>query len=639
MNSRFQHISGSDQALLWALESLIEKYAIEATTGSSFLRDERAKKANYVREQWQQIQKRIDRGIGAGSIQLPLSYALFELRRLMRDEKVQNGKFNSRSLKSYLLGYHYFLNEMAKEEFKQFQDDAREAHRSNRNLSYLTKTPLKPKASVFDIYKDEVLPLPAKEREQRYQVIVKRQFAGKKYTPGQVYQISLHALHRDLTYQNSFATQSQRFHTATSKAAGHEFLRADGKVIKYFHSIHDADIRAPQGKGQRQVERAHFLDVDDWCMEFGRNINEDELVIVPLLQIQHGRRHFNTIVICNKHIYIIEPRSTNIARDGAKPIIYPTKAIGDALLSAFPDYTFSNIFVGQPRFFNDIDGAAHHLNYAETLCTLTDDVLNDKKKLTSALEQTQLSRRAQDETILNRMDFVGGQFSAGNPFAQPLDLHGNFNLDGEEQRQSYIGEQLGLSHENKYRNDIKMATEEMQGYLKHANKHHNFFHPHTRNATADFLKLCASSFKAGNRNERLRLSMMFYASYISISDKSSGLRKHLEKALVNLLDCSTEYAALKDSSLPTTKNIEHLFSQRLHGEMLVVAGSEITDYSKALDGMKTAMKTVDDIDAGIVSKIVLTKAKVKERQEAITDAYSLMNNLKVGAASHVTVPR
>jgi hypothetical protein len=644
-------IHQNDLDVLNGLYTLIDAYRIYAAQkGSGYFSEARAQKADRVKAKWDKIVANTKKGIERHSIQLPINYALLELKRLLHDADLQKGKFNRHSLKSYFLAYYKYLEAKANEEFQNFQKDARTLAEDHGSVSYGERLTQLQLTNVHAYFKQDVEKLRPNEIEAQFHAAAKKRISTGKYKPIQVSEISLHAMHRDLNYEESYTSTNEAFLQGVAKPAGHKFIRTDGKVVKYFYPIRDADV------GTDVVGDQPMLNIDDWFNEFGKNIKDDELAIVPLQQVQHGRAHFNTLVIHNKKIYIIEPRSTNVALEGIKPIRYPSEATGEKLKQMFgAQYEFKNLFTEQQPLFNDEDCGAHQINYTELLYGLPDVALESGDKLAEIMQQAQLSRRLNDEDILARMEFMRRQYNAINPppaeqrseeeekaegddeFVLARRRDSDFDIEDEKVAQRVVHMQIEISQGNTYEKNIEAAKKHMFSYIAYAKTHNGFFHPHTREKTADFLALCADGFIAvtsedrvgreKSREHQLRLAMLYFAAYSTITDKNSRLRKHLGKALAGLLDCSAEYHTLKNNVLSTPGSFENLFETRLHAEVLLLKGMATPAYVAEFKKMKEAMKEIDEVDSSIMNRFIRTADQDKKHSTAKTKAMNALSKL------------
>jgi hypothetical protein len=268
--------------------------------------------------------------------------------------------------------------------------------------------------------------------------------------------------------------------------------------------------------------------------------------------------------------------------------------------------------------------------------------LQDSGKLEAALQRAQMAHRSNDGLELKRAAFLRQQFDVTHPDkkaeTQSVKLEGDdeefalpesdtpeveFDAKREKEIHQTMHATIASSEGYSYKADIANAIQQMEDYKSYAKAHPGFFRARTRVETADFLKLFAQELQGTDRVGRLKISMLMMACYQTISNPKSKLRKHIERALVGLLDCQNEYAALKKDTFSLPRAISQIFSERLRAEARLVGGRKVEFFQDVYAKLYDGMEKINGIDTSLIFK----ESQEEKRLPVFEALVSAMNEL------------
>jgi len=241
---------------------------------------------------------------------------------------------------------------------------------------------------------------------------------SRGYTPSQVWEVGHQQLSEDASSATLLETTHQRLleQTESRKGSlrfsdiGYRYSYPSGKNINLFYSLRDAEGETDEEK----QAAADCLTVDEWMQDYMRLVKQGKIslrdvTLAPVLQIQQGRKHFNTLVVYQNDqgemkVYLLEPRTSRLTWEGFYPSAQVTKTVVRNFLEHKKELqasaiSYDIIYTGQQAFYNDTECGAHHLNYLAQMARLDTKILADPAQLQYQLQQTALGMRVGDSEI------------------------------------------------------------------------------------------------------------------------------------------------------------------------------------------------------------------------------------------------
>ena len=389
---------------------------------------------------------------------------------------------------------------------------------------------------------------------------------------------------------------------------GQQFQRIDNKKINYFQAIQDAPDKENK-----------YPTLDQWLETYKKLNNEQlfsrvktsihDISIVPFLQVQRGRKHFNTLLIhADKdgtvYVYIIEPRSSNLTRSsGFYPIDESKKKIIDAIQGQtingvkVKNIKFSNPKMGHQPFYDDTECGAHHINYVEIIAQLRDRDIENQKSFKKFLSRARLDRRNSDnqkidfvlkttgldkeEKVEAKSDELIKKEDIDTKKSKEEDLFEDFIEETKEDTKKTTADYKDVSimqeQKNKDLNNafihsqselIDGAIEEIKKYqTRYSAASFNLFSGHTRQKTSEQIINILDNIKTPkitkNTIQIQQASIILYGCFISI-EGSSKFRDHVGHALAKLLNCEDEYhAIMKNKVFDKQHTVITMFKHKL----------------------------------------------------------------------------
>jgi len=479
----------------------------------------------------------------------------------------------------------------------------------------------------------------------------KRAGIKKGYKPRPLHNVNLYGLSRDFTFSEQLTPSYSK---DSDHLIGYRFQRpSDDTFINYFEPIKDdaeSDILDDVKSAKNIVSLETALQKYNELLDSNK-IAVQNITIFPLLQVRNGRKHFNTLLIHgdsenNVHIYLIEPRHNyiyfglpalwkdikswwNKKREKTSPshqswfsrlkgyVIYPLKQSGKIIAEYFRDKGYQPqvhiINIGSQALADDVTCGYHQANVTEILTQLPTAVLQDSKRVSTALDMLRTERNAY---LARRMEDKGKRriVTGHVPFAPeekplqeeekekndtPIEVEeDDFNIIESSSSPEEVKQIIRQSSAF-----LRLDPESMQNLNRQASENKNieqakaldnvstqleeykhekvqglhhfslFKKSHTRQNTVDAIKelrqlilIPAAENSLDEQAKMYLTARLLYAFYITIHSTTSTLRYQLEQALAPLLDCEKEYAYLapthKESKL-NRNDIEQLFQHRL----------------------------------------------------------------------------
>lgn len=458
-----------------------------------------------------------------------------------------------------------------------------------------------------------------------------------QYKPEDVTHVGLYCLHRDLTY---IASIKQHCETS-SDITGYKFRRNDGQVFNYFEVLQDVSdqhISVDKRKGRNYPTLDDFIDGYKKLLDKGV-INKGDINIAPLVQVQHQRAHFNTLVVYLDedniiHAYIIEPRSTDYMFNKMKD--YGIQELANSIKTRFDKDQPINanaIKIGKQSITDDKTCGAHQINFTEVMTMLPASVFKTAADLQAFLAHTHLTRRKNDNDLIETITTAFGVFkdykdklqqkfdpepsasSAATKVEDDSDDENAFTLIDEKNENALIylhhpefQQKLSTDFEAKRKQTptdlIATSIQEIEnGYIGKHKKSLQLFKSHTRHDTAKFINETLESIKnenIGDDKKLLKAALFLQAAFNSISDNKSELRLSLGHALAHLLDCKFEYTAQLSQSTAITvrNNLQTLFSEQIGFKLAFLTEDEALVLTKRFENIKLKLVEINSIDAG-----------------------------------------
>lgn len=227
-----------------------------------------------------------------------------------------------------------------------------------------------------------------------------------RYTPTQVERVCAYLLSKQLQFERSaadlFPVSWLRF-----KNTDH------GTAINYFGTVKDVDKYLYPYPTAKEWLSCYLSQIH-------QGVNATDISLLPLVLVQHNRRHFNTLIVTGNEdeagritlkIYIIEPKSHNeYNKFKIFPGEYPVKLLIDSLIDALKSSLLPisadicQLRLGVQGVFNSTDCGAHHINVAEAVSSMSPTTLDHTTGLLAQLQATQLSKRNNDGMILDSLN-------------------------------------------------------------------------------------------------------------------------------------------------------------------------------------------------------------------------------------------
>lgn len=244
----------------------------------------------------------------------------------------------------------------------------------------------------------------------------------KKYTPTQVGRVCVYNLCHTLTYQVSELCNvgfHADFDCAKFQIPKTTFKRpGDGATIHYFGTVQDKD----------NDQTAAYPGVNEWIKYYvsaleKKEINMTDITLLPIVLVQYGRNHFNTLVITgrDKQLFVglIEPKSFNMSayKIGLFPLpyVYPVESIFNSIKEGFGGVVLvdvAQIKLGSQGVLNDQDCGAYHINAVECISRLANNEVLNQALLGEKLRSYPVDLRIHDGEILH--DILSCDDSAEN---------------------------------------------------------------------------------------------------------------------------------------------------------------------------------------------------------------------------------
>lgn len=629
---RLNELPESDPIAL--LDLILDKYIKDAKTGlhgamfaAHGQRGVRAAKKFKIA--WHRVWITLQQGESDGTITMPLYRAHLELKRLMADKKRLKGNFRRHSLNTYLYVYSEYLSSLMKQKEKP------------ANYGELYEAIIK---KEYDSFENAI--------KSEYTKVCEPELKKEGYTPSQAARVVVHEMHRMFKFQSSLGNELG-FNQLTNLgkihylADGYEFLRQEGDKdikIRYFFPVKDC-----KGPGDS-------ASVTEWLDKYKNSIKPEDMIILPVLQIEKDRKHFNTIVIYQNYIYDIEPRSR------VAEVAYPTAQAAKTINKEFANkYKLRIIYMGDQSLLDDTECGAYHINYALQLASLPSGKFSSAKLLKPELEKMNHSSRYGDERILMLDRFYREQSlslmeqsisnskemndeildsSTASLIKEEIDFV-NVKKDKTAHHEAYSVNDF-IKNENTIQSNIHMTLRKVknQRQIQALNYAHNeinkYFDYYTVNAASRNSSIFQKFFRLFSKHTRANIAgllkdtlynkaqnksinpeesivpemMLIHSCYVSIRDKESALRLHLERALVAMLDCSIEYADMS-SNILTAMNIEKMLTNKLKQEMRL---ANVTEEQKTVyKNLKKKMRSINSLDTNIVNRFF----NGKKEQDAV----------------------
>ncbi len=421
--------------------------------------------------------------------------------------------------------------------------------------------------------------------------------AASGYKPSQVEWLTLRALHQRFDFLTVL-------HEPVSLESPYQltlfqFRRADRSVLHYCPAILDA---------QNPFEAPGHPELSAWLNYIKRQLSANviqphDVILAPLLQVQLGRRHFNTLAIYieNPHqynVFIIEPRDNNMTNRLRK---YPINALRERIANQLGGQVkFFNIKIGQQSLTDDVSCGKHQINYAEILAGLPAAFFQNPTRLKKILKQASLVRRLLDEENLVRMQ---GAFELGEE---------NWDsLLAKTQTQQLLHDTFKLNANPPERGDA--VFEMLQRYIQEFPLTFGLFKKHTRHLTGVALFALLRDLTHGDmrlqRDIHYKMTEVLFAFYSSIKSPDSQLRLTLEEILTGLLKANDERAAVLKKYSSASNRAEKL--EAYFFDRLVNLRIEFAIHPERLHALYEAARTVNQLDLDVKEKDLKTTERVK----------------------------
>lgn len=419
--------------------------------------------------------------------------------------------------------------------------------------------------------------------------------AAKGYEPTQVEWLSLRTLHQRFDFLTVLHVPAS---FETPDLTLFQFRRPDRSVLHYCPAILDVrDAFAAPG----------HPDLSTWLIYIQSQLSANvikphDVIVAPLLQVQLGRRHFNTLAIFieNSHqynVFIIEPRDNNMTKHLR---YYPVNTLGERIANQLGEQVkFFNIKIGQQSLIDDVSCGKHQINYTEVLAGLPAAFFQNPVRLKKILKQVSMVRRLLDEENLVRMRsaFVledNWDSILAKTQTQQM-LQGTFKVNAD----------LAVT-----RNTI---FEILQRYIQEFPLRFGLFKKHTRHLTGVALLalLRDLTHAALERPQEVHYKMteVLFAFYSSIKSPESQLRLTLEEMLTELLKANGERAAVRkqySSASDRALKLEAYFFDRL-----VNLRIEFDIHPERLHAIYKAVRAVNRLDKGVKENDLKSAGRVE----------------------------
>ena len=407
----------------------------------------------------------------------------------------------------------------------------------------------------------------------------------KGYEPSQVELLALRFLHQHF----DFSSLLTEFNEEGVRLTLIQFLKSGQNCVHYSPAVIDAK-KPQEAPGHPSLEV--WLDFINRQIE-AQKINVGELIVAPLLQVQLGRRHFNTLVIYYEtknrfRVYIIEPRDNNLTK---KLLSYPIEGLQQLFIAKLKGQVeFLNIKIGHQSLIDDTSCGKHHLNYLEVVASLPIELIQKPKDLKNILKRASLIRRFWDDEKLTQLwrDLrIAERIGSGEMTTNDIIANGEDQGTLKEKNHSRI-DVVTLW------NRVLASWEKFSD--EYAKRQSTLFDRHTRQFSVRFLtnfirRLTEQGLGEDWRRETYyKLLEVLFAFYVASPQSQSDMRVKLEESLGILFEVDVS-ALLKTYS---HANLEKYFFDRL---LILRMGFVI--HSDKLKSIYELTRFINDLDTGI----------------------------------------
>lgn len=404
----------------------------------------------------------------------------------------------------------------------------------------------------------------------------------------------------------------------------HTYRRRDGVMVNYLGTIRDMDDDA----------NGMFPTLAEWLSN-APVIENNSITIAPFVQVDLGRRHFNTLVIHadahgNTQVYILEPRSNQFVLPKRFTLIYPIERAVELLKTRFGE-NVACLNLGVQSLLDDISCGAHHINFAEMISHLDGETIRDREKLQRALRVTSADSRLLD----------GGKFDDEAPAvvmpsgisSTSLDLEDGFtdialtrDSDSERSQDAMMrvmttSEPIVSGSVPSLLNGMDKANSILQRYHAECKPSGGLFSKHTRHATVRAIQQRIAEIAQSDDTpdmKKFNVAMLLFSAFLTNKSRHSQLRGLIASALASVLDCERDYAVVasitrhKDESLVPGVD---LFRHQL--TMLQLRAGVNVNNAK-VEHLFATMSELHDLDTSFWSRLCCTSSSEARRAQLHT---------------------